>query len=55
MEREKYRGNHRGYFSNSHAGAARRGLELARAFYSTPNNVGYINLGFVWEQKLKPK
>jgi len=20
------------------------------AFYSTPNNVGYINLGFVWEQ-----
>ena len=23
------------------------------AFYSTPNNVGYINLGFVWEQNLK--
>jgi probable HAF family extracellular repeat protein len=22
------------------------------AFYSTPNNVGYINLGFVWEQNL---
>ncbi len=22
------------------------------AFYSTPNNVGYINLGFVWEQSL---
>jgi probable HAF family extracellular repeat protein len=22
------------------------------AFYSTPNNVGYINLGFVWEQTL---
>src|SRR5205823_14623585 len=21
------------------------------AFYSTPNNVGYINLGFVWENK----
>src|SRR6266568_2247792 len=20
------------------------------AFYSTPNNVGYINLGFVWQQ-----
>jgi probable HAF family extracellular repeat protein len=22
------------------------------AFYSTPNNVGYINLGFVWQQSL---
>src|SRR6266571_9243803 len=22
------------------------------AFYSTPNNVGYINLGFVWQQTL---
>jgi probable HAF family extracellular repeat protein len=22
------------------------------AFYSTPNNIGYINLGFVWEQSL---
>ena len=27
VEREKYRGNHRGYFPNSHAGAARRELE----------------------------
>src|SRR6266581_2262642 len=24
------------------------------AFYSTPNNVGYINLGFVWEDGLGP-
>src|SRR4029450_13234528 len=22
------------------------------AFYSTPNNIGYINLGFVWQQSL---
>src|SRR6184192_596948 len=24
------------------------------AFYSTPNNIGFINLGFVWEQSLGP-
>src|SRR5881296_1659667 len=27
-------------------------LWSSAAFYSTPNNVGYINLGFVWEQSL---
>ena len=51
MEREEYSRHHRGYFSNRRSGASRRAWSSA-AFYSAPNNVGYINLGFVWEQTL---
>ena len=41
-------GRHRGYFSNCRPGAA-GGIWSSAAFYGTPNNVGFINLGFVWE------
>ena len=49
MEREKYRGNHRGYFSNCRRRSRSARSWSSAAFYSTPNNVGYINLGFVWQ------
>ena len=42
-------GNHRGYFSDCRSRSSLGEAWSSAAFYSTPNNVGYINLGFVWQ------